>query len=126
MASGSCGVQISRAEWRRERVVVYHARRSWSLPKCTGCLRFFIDLVVLKMDRVDHDVELLLLEVSVLRRTVKQPRFRAADQMILGGAGTKAATNQGCPLPSNGTSPRSCRTIAQRERGEGASPMPEM
>jgi putative transposase len=56
-----------------------------------GCLRFLVDLVVLKMDRVDHEVELLLLrhELRVLRRTVKQPHFRPADRMILAALARK-------------------------------------
>jgi hypothetical protein len=56
-----------------------------------GCLHFLIDLVVLKMDRVDHEVELLLLrhELRVLRRTVKQPHFRPADRMVLAALARK-------------------------------------
>lgn len=56
-----------------------------------GCLYFLIDLVVLKMDRVDHEVELILLrhELRVLTRTVKQPHFRPADRMILAALARK-------------------------------------
>jgi hypothetical protein len=42
-----------------------------------GCLRFLFDVFVLKLDRVDQEVELLLLrhKLSVLRRSVKKPRL---------------------------------------------------
>ena len=50
-----------------------------------GCLRFLVDAFMLKVDRADREVELLLLrqELSILRRTVRQPRLKAADRLIL-------------------------------------------
>ena len=51
-----------------------------------GCLRFVIDLLVLRLDGDrDREAELLLLrhELSVLRRTLKRPRLNPADRMIL-------------------------------------------
>ena len=50
-----------------------------------GCLRFLVDAFMLKVDRGDREVELLLLrhELSILRRTVRQPRLKAADRLIL-------------------------------------------
>jgi transposase InsO family protein len=56
-----------------------------------SCLRFLVDVFMLKLDRVDHEVELLLLrhELSVLRRTVKHARFRPADRMILAAVARK-------------------------------------
>ena len=38
-----------------------------------GCLRFLVDMFMLKIDRGDREIELLLLrhELSVLRRTVR-------------------------------------------------------
>jgi putative transposase len=49
-------------------------------------LRFFVGLLVLRLDGGgDREVELLLLrqELTVLRRTVKKPRLKQADRMIL-------------------------------------------
>jgi putative transposase len=50
-----------------------------------GCLRFLVGVLVLKLYSSDREVELLLLryELSVLRRTVKKPRLKPADRMIL-------------------------------------------
>ena len=50
-----------------------------------GCLRFFVDVFMLKIDRGDREVELLLLrhELSVLRRTARRPRLKSADRLIL-------------------------------------------
>ncbi len=50
-----------------------------------GCLRFLVGLLALKLSYRDREVELLLLryELSVLRRTVKKPRLKPADRMIL-------------------------------------------
>jgi hypothetical protein len=56
------------------------------VPACIyGCLRVLVGLLVLKLGAGDRDVELLLLrhELSVLRRTVKKPRLRPADRMIM-------------------------------------------
>lgn len=50
-----------------------------------GCLRFVVDVFMLKIDRGDREVELLLLrhELGVLRRTVRRPRLKPADRLIL-------------------------------------------
>ena len=49
------------------------------------CLRFLVGLLVLRLGGCDRDAEILLLrhELSVLRRTVKKPRLKLADRMIL-------------------------------------------
>jgi putative transposase len=57
-----------------------------------GCLRFVVGLLVLRLDGDDdRDVELLLLrqELSILRRTVKKPRLKPADRMILAALATR-------------------------------------
>jgi hypothetical protein len=73
----------------------YHGPALLVLACVYGCLRFVVGLLVLRLDGGgDRQVELLLLrhELSVLRRTVKKPRLKPADRLILGGACTKAAT----------------------------------
>lgn len=49
------------------------------------CLRFLVGLLFLRLGGSDRDAELLILrhELSVLRRTVKKPRLKPADRMIL-------------------------------------------
>ena len=49
------------------------------------CLRFLLDLVLIRLPEAERDAELLLLrhELSVLRRSVKKPRLRVWDRMIL-------------------------------------------
>lgn len=50
-----------------------------------ACLRFVLDLVLMRLPQAERDAELLLLrhELSVLRRSVKRPRLRMWDRMIL-------------------------------------------
>ena len=50
------------------------------------CLRFLLDLVLARLPQADREVELLLLrhELSVLRRSVKKPRLRTWDRMVIG------------------------------------------
>src|SRR6266704_722661 len=50
-----------------------------------ACLRFFLDAVLIRLPQAERDAELLLLrhELSVLRRSVKKPRLRIADRLIL-------------------------------------------
>jgi len=50
-----------------------------------ACLRFFLDAVLIRLPQAERDAELLLLrhELSVLRRSVKRPRLRMADRLIL-------------------------------------------
>jgi len=49
------------------------------------CLRFLVDLFLIRQPQGQRDAELLLLrhELSVLRRSVKRPRLRVWDRMIL-------------------------------------------
>jgi hypothetical protein len=49
------------------------------------CLRFLVDLFLIRQPQAQRDAELLLLrhELSVLRRSVKKPRLRMWDRMIL-------------------------------------------
>ena len=49
------------------------------------CLRFLVDLFLIRQPQAQRDAELLLLrhELSVLRRSVKKPRLRVWDRMIL-------------------------------------------
>jgi hypothetical protein len=49
------------------------------------CLRFLLDLVLIRRPQAERDAELLLLrhELGVLRRSVKKPRLRTSDRMIL-------------------------------------------
>jgi len=74
-----------------------------------GCLRSLIDLVVLKLERVDRVGELLLLrhELSVLRRTAKQPRFRPADRLILAALARRPPRTRDarCPQTVQGRGP---------------------
>jgi putative transposase len=55
------------------------------LPAFTAALRFIVGALMLKLDPGDRELELILLrhELSILRRTVKKPRLRPADRMIL-------------------------------------------
>src|SRR5713226_10350642 len=48
-------------------------------------LRFFLDAVLIRLPQAEREAELLLLrhELSVLRRSVKRPRLRIADRLIL-------------------------------------------
>jgi hypothetical protein len=50
-----------------------------------ACLRFLLDAVLIRLPQAERDAELLLLrhELSVLRRSVKKPRMRMADRLIL-------------------------------------------
>jgi hypothetical protein len=50
-----------------------------------GCLRFLVGVLVLKLYSSDREVEVLVLrhELSVLRRSVKKPKLKPADRMIL-------------------------------------------
>ncbi len=50
-----------------------------------ACLRFFLDAVLIRLPQAERDAELLLLrhELSVLQRSVKRPRLRMADRLIL-------------------------------------------
>lgn len=50
-----------------------------------ACLRFLVDLIVIRQPQAERDAELLLLrhELSVLRRSIKKPRLRVWDRMIL-------------------------------------------
>lgn len=50
-----------------------------------SCLRFLLDLTFVRLPHSQRDAELLLLrhELSVLRRSVKKPRLRTSDRMIL-------------------------------------------
>ena len=56
-----------------------------------ACLRFLLNAVLIRLPQADRDAELLLLrhELSVLRRSVKRPRLRMADRLILGALATR-------------------------------------
>ena len=49
------------------------------------CLRFLLDIVLIRLPQAERDAELLLLrhELSVLRRSIKKPRLRTWDRIIL-------------------------------------------
>ena len=49
------------------------------------CLRFLVGLILSRRPEAERDTELLLLrhELSVLRRSVKKPRLRTSDRIIL-------------------------------------------
>lgn len=49
------------------------------------CLRFLLNLVLIPRPQAERDAELLLLrhELSVLRRSVKKPRLRTSDRLIV-------------------------------------------
>jgi len=49
------------------------------------CLRFLVDLILIRQPQAERDAELLLLrhELGVFRRSVKKPRLRMWDRMIL-------------------------------------------
>jgi hypothetical protein len=55
------------------------------LSRIYRCLRFLVGVLVLRLYSSDREVELLLLrrELSFLCRTVKKPRLKPADRMIL-------------------------------------------
>jgi hypothetical protein len=50
-----------------------------------ACLRFLLDLVLIRLPQAERDAELLLLrhELSLLRRSVNTPRLGMGDRMIL-------------------------------------------
>ena len=50
-----------------------------------ACLRFFLDAALIRLPQAERDAELLVPrhELSVLRRSVKRPRLRMADRLIL-------------------------------------------
>ena len=60
------------------------------------CLRFLVDLFLIRQPQGQRDAELLLLrhELSVLRRSVKKPRLRMWDRMILSALAMRLPRSQ--------------------------------
>jgi putative transposase len=55
------------------------------LAAVCACLRFLVGLILIRQPQAERDTELLLLrhELSVLRRSVKKPRLRVWDRLLI-------------------------------------------